>query len=355
MAKAKNISGIDCDAAVAMGIHLVLTARIEEMCSLREKALDWSDPEGVHDMRVASRRLRSALRDFMPHLRKPSLTSSLRQTKTIADALGGVRDQDVAIIALEKIATKAPAEVSQVLAKFVEVRRVRRDQARKRLMQALQPRRIAKLQTEFATALVNALRPPVSRKKRRRGPHPAGAPTYRQVASAIILGSLGELEELSDSLYHPLRIKPLHRMRIAAKRLRYAIELFEQCWGPEVSMFARKVSRLQSSLGELHDCDLWIENFGGDLSKAKKKNGKKEASLEDSQETASVWLLNHFVKLRTKHFRNALARWREWEANKFSQQLRQTVQVDSSLPPITTSDSSIAASETTGFASTQDN
>lgn len=106
MAKPKQIRGIERDATAAAAIRLVATTRVGEMCALREKALDWTDPEGVHEMRVASRRLRSALHDFLPYLRKRRLTTSLRGIKAVADALGQVRDQDVGIIALDKLASK---------------------------------------------------------------------------------------------------------------------------------------------------------------------------------------------------------------------------------------------------------
>ncbi|HEX5966530.1 MAG TPA: CHAD domain-containing protein, partial [Pyrinomonadaceae bacterium] len=92
MAKAKRIKGIDCKDAAPAGIRLVLQTRFEEMYGFRQAALDWSDPEGVHSMRVASRRLRSAMRDFMPYLRQRGLTPVLKQTKSIAAALGEVRD-----------------------------------------------------------------------------------------------------------------------------------------------------------------------------------------------------------------------------------------------------------------------
>ena len=78
MAKARKIKGIDCTGTAGAGIKLVLEGRFREMSKLREGALNWNDPEGVHSMRVASRRLRSALRDFTPYLRKRGLASSLR-------------------------------------------------------------------------------------------------------------------------------------------------------------------------------------------------------------------------------------------------------------------------------------
>jgi CHAD domain-containing protein len=111
MAKAKKIEGLDCGATAAAGIRLVLLARFDEMAEYRSAALDFADVEGVHDMRVASRRLRSALRDFGPHVRRPPRLARVRgELKELAGALGTVRDEDVAIAALAKLASIAPEE-----------------------------------------------------------------------------------------------------------------------------------------------------------------------------------------------------------------------------------------------------
>ena len=91
MAKAKEIFGLDCGAEARAGIRLVLLSRLEEMSAFRAAAIDQGSIEGVHDMRVASRRLRSALGDFLPYLRKRKLLGSKDDLKRVADALGRVR------------------------------------------------------------------------------------------------------------------------------------------------------------------------------------------------------------------------------------------------------------------------
>jgi CHAD domain-containing protein len=104
-------------------------------------------------------------------------------------------------------------------------------------------------------------------------------------------------------------------MRIAAKRFRYALELFEPCLGPDISIFAKKVGALQTSLGELHDSDIWIETLG------KNRNGIAEQPKE--LRGAALWLLSHFVRLHSKHLRRSLATWSEWEAKEFGSRLRE--------------------------------
>jgi CHAD domain-containing protein len=137
MSKAKEIVGLDCGASAAIGIRLVLGSRLEEMCAFRALALDWRDPLGIHDMRVASRRLRSAVRDFSPYLRQRKLNHSREDLKSVADALGAVRDHDVAIMALEKLALEASPEVSAGIEQLTNQWRLKRSRARAELEEIL--------------------------------------------------------------------------------------------------------------------------------------------------------------------------------------------------------------------------
>lgn len=312
MAKAKPVTGIDCDAPVQAGMKLVLRSRFEEMCAFRKAVLDWNDTAGVHDMRVASRRLRGALQDFAPYLQKRRVASSVKQIKHIASALGEVRDLDVAIITLKKTAANAPAEVARGMEQFVESRALARDDLRLKVLPVLDHESLRVPSEEFAAALNAQV---VSGKPSRPKGASATNVTYREVARSIILERLDKFEQLSTSLYHPLKKKPLHKMRIAAKHLRYALELFEQCWSPQVTWFAKKVAGLQSSLGKLHDCDVWIEDLGYAAT-------CEEAPAEFDYKATVIWLLTHFVKSRTKHVSQAMAQWQEWETNDFSAQLR---------------------------------
>jgi CHAD domain-containing protein len=142
-------------------------------------------------------------------------------------------------------------------------------------------------------------------------------------ARSTLLKRLKELEELSPSLYEPEKVKPLHEMRIAAKQLRYALDLFEHCWGESLCPFSGQVAKLQSSLGELHDCDLWIEHFGKRLRRVKRRGS--EAATPQDERDAMIWILSHFSRLRTKHFRAALSRWHEWETKDFCNRLSATL------------------------------
>jgi len=305
MAKAKRVKGLSCKSVASAGIKLVLVTRFNELWGFQQVALDWSDPQGVHSMRVASRRLRSALRDFMPYLRKRPLAPALKQLRHIAAALGEVRDQDVAIEALEEIAARAPGACSSGLMPFIETRKQVREQAREELKVILEGDELKQLESEFNDGVEDAT---ATR---------AGSPaiTFLTMSQQIILERLKEFEALSNGLLRPFEVETLHDLRIAAKRLRYALELFQQCWGRSISGYAKRIARMQGALGDLHDCDVWIESLGKHIINARKHK-------QHDQVTALIWLLNHLVKLRTKYLRQAFARWREWEIHEASEKLR---------------------------------
>ena len=309
MAKPKKIRGLDCSAPAVQGMRLAFTARFNEMLEWRKEALDWTDPEGVHSMRVASRRLRSMLRDFLPYLPKRSFASVIKQFKRLADALGEVRDQDVAIQVLEEIEKKAPAEHAAALNQFIAKRTELRQRYRNELKVQLAKNELKKLQSDFAMAIEEATAT-AERKRKRLTP-----PTFAKVSQAIIRDRLKEVEKRSNALFRPLDVEALHQLRIATKRLRYAIELLAPCFPHSLSAHAKRAARIQTALGDLHDCDSWILSIGDEMGPAKKAGATVQLA-------AFAWLLNHFVKLRTKHVHHAFARWREWEAHDTSAKLR---------------------------------
>ena len=321
MAKATDIIGLDCATDARACIELVLRTRLAEMCELRAAALDWSTPDGVHDMRVASRRLRSAVRDFAPYLTRwlPG-----RRLRRLASALGAVRDEDVALIALDQLVGTAEPDIAAGLQSLIAERQARRDRARAQLMPILDEAKLAALQAKFQTKLARAtVAPSTGRAQHKNEAEPR---SFRQVGRAVNLAQLKELIADGAALYRPHATRRLHRLRITAKRLRYALELCAQCWDDKLDDAAKEVAGLQKSLGELHDCDVWIESLGARLERLRPESIKPLPPRADATQAleyrAAHWLLGRFVTARTKHYVDALARWESWAATDFSAHLR---------------------------------
>jgi CHAD domain-containing protein len=104
MAGARDIPGITVDATFREAAASAVETRAEEVFEHRQRALDVSDIEGVHDMRVATRRLRAVLEIFAPCFPKRRHARLLKEVKLLADVLGERRDPDVMIDGLEAVA-----------------------------------------------------------------------------------------------------------------------------------------------------------------------------------------------------------------------------------------------------------
>jgi CHAD domain-containing protein len=321
MAKSKTITGLDCSAAAEEMIRLVLSAQVRSMCKLRKKALDWKDPEGVHQMRVISRRLRSAISDFRPFLRRPNLPQP--KLRVIADALGAVRDQDVALVALEALEAKANPEAAEGIALIVAEHRQRRNEARTNLKIHIKRSWIAEFRDEFQAELEN-----VSLRHVKSETEEDESISFRAIGREIILARINELLDASPNFYLPFNVEELHELRILTKRMRYAVELFSGCW-PRMGDAAREIALLQTSLGELHDCDVWLENLGKRLKHLAHLNKTDDASRK--LRAGGAWLIKHFARERTEHYRNAVSRWEEWQAGSFLDLLQSTLELSS--PP----------------------
>src|SRR5688572_18179910 len=101
MAKAREIPGLHATMTYGEAAAATVATRGQELFDHAENVLDTSDIERVHDMRVASRRLRAVLEIYQPCFPKALFRPVLREVKALADALGERRDPDVLLAQLE--------------------------------------------------------------------------------------------------------------------------------------------------------------------------------------------------------------------------------------------------------------
>jgi hypothetical protein len=80
--------------------------------------------------------------------------------------------------------------------------------------------------------------------------------TLAENAARVIDFRLAELLSWREALADETRVTDLHNMRIAAKRLRYALEAFEPCWPAETKALLKELTDIQEDLGDIHDLDV---------------------------------------------------------------------------------------------------
>jgi CHAD domain-containing protein len=100
VAKPKPINDLSAGDSYAEAAAKIISVRSGELTEHARGVLDTGDIERVHDMRVATRRLRAALEVFEPCFPGKPYAQALREVKRLADGLGERRDRDVAIAAL---------------------------------------------------------------------------------------------------------------------------------------------------------------------------------------------------------------------------------------------------------------
>jgi CHAD domain-containing protein len=108
VAKAKPIPDLSAEQTYAEAAWRIVAVRSDELTEHAQGVLDTGDIERVHDMRVATRRLRAALEIFEPCFPAEAYGRSLGEVKRLADALGERRDRDVAIAALTAFNDQMP-------------------------------------------------------------------------------------------------------------------------------------------------------------------------------------------------------------------------------------------------------
>ena len=100
MAKAADIPGLDAEMPFAEAAARTVEVRARELFEHSDRVLDTEDIERVHDMRVATRRLRAVLEIYAGCFPKREFRAVLRDVKDLADALGARRDPDVQLVAI---------------------------------------------------------------------------------------------------------------------------------------------------------------------------------------------------------------------------------------------------------------
>jgi len=110
MARARPIPQLATAISFREAAAHSVEVRAEELFEHSAGVLDTGDIERVHDMRVATRRLRAAMEIFAPAFPKKEHKRTLRDVKALADALGERRDPDVHIEELERIAAALTRE-----------------------------------------------------------------------------------------------------------------------------------------------------------------------------------------------------------------------------------------------------
>ena len=205
------------------------------------------DPLLVHQARVASRRLREAL----PLVASKSQGRKLeRKARRLTRALGPVRELDVALEMLEGMTAGAEAPRGAI-ARLKQVVREERQRMHTEMCSRVDRVDINKLRRRATAAAVKGSG------GSRRDPRRAAGAQLRVARRAV---RLREAIGSAAALYLPDR---LHEVRIAVKKLRYALEVSRELSGSRATARIRTLKEAQDLLGHMHDHEVLIARVRG--------------------------------------------------------------------------------------------
>ena len=133
MARARKVEGLDAQTAFRAGIGRIIEQRFDEMMAYQAGTLLGRDPEALHDMRVASRRLRAAM-DVAADCFPKRYAYYHNTVKELTDQLGGVRDCDVMREALVAYRDTRPEEERTAVNRLLRDLRGERDARRTEML-----------------------------------------------------------------------------------------------------------------------------------------------------------------------------------------------------------------------------
>ncbi len=239
MSKPAPIEGLDSSSTLEDAARASISARLGDVRRFEEKLTGAVEPADVHDMRVASRRLRAALALFE---RKGQLGAAYKAASSLGDALGEVRELHVQLAWLKEELAAASERDKVGLQALLDERE-----------QKL-PKRIEKLKAALGTWSED------------------GAPAVEAALAGLnVRGKLGGhrvRRRLSRRLKHAkhrvlavvksMDARNAHKLRIEAKKLRYLAEVAQPAFPAEIGALVDRLQPLQETLGELHDADVHI-------------------------------------------------------------------------------------------------
>jgi len=241
--------GVQADDPMPDAACKILRFNFDRLLKWEAAVRSDSDIEALHDMRVATRRMRAAWRVFDDSFRASRTRKIRRRLEKVADRLGAVRDLDVLIDGLETYRLGLDADVKPGLDPLLSSWRRERKSARTRLLDELDSPGYASFAQDMeeflsgGAAAASVVATPSQ-------PH-----RVKDCAPSLLWAAY-EAVRAYELVLPWASVETVHDLRIASKWLRYGLEFFGETLGPDGPRLLQRVVALQDHLGCLHDADV---------------------------------------------------------------------------------------------------
>ena len=234
--------GVSPDSTLGELAYRVLRKEASAMLARVPGTRLGEDIESLHQMRVATRRMRAGMDMFASVL--PVRAGRLRaELGWLAALLGEVRDLDIQLGRFDDWTEEMPGDHREALDELADLLAGHRVQARRALLEALDSRRYERLVSGLVAMLVQG---PSSRSTAGRAPAVTTMPELIEERHRAAGKAARRAKRTGAATDY-------HRLRIRCKRLRYALEFASGLYDGELKGFVRQMTRLQDALGSMQD------------------------------------------------------------------------------------------------------
>ncbi|MFZ6027633.1 MAG: CHAD domain-containing protein [Chloroflexota bacterium] len=204
------------------------------------------DIEALHDMRVATRRLRASFDVFGSAFNQKALLPHLKGLKATGRALGGARDMDVFIEKADIYRQSLPIRQRSKLTLLFDAWEGERASARQAMTTYLD----SEAYTQFVENFAVFLQAPEGYARQK-----GEAPSLRLIIPGLIYARLQPVLAY-ETIMATIPLVKLHALRIEFKKLRYTVEFFREVLGKPAKAVIETIKALQDHLGDLQDADV---------------------------------------------------------------------------------------------------
>lgn len=235
-----------------MAARVLLGERGDDFFRCRARALKTADPEDIHDLRVASRRLREGFALFAPCYPSREIARLARGVKRVTQLLGAIRNADEALLFFTALADELGAACRGDLDRLLLSFRKERKGELARLTDGLR---------ELVTGRMRARYRRVIAAPALFAPPPGVDPLAPLAGFARVAldARFADVVALVPAARRPGEVEAQHRLRIAIKRYRYRMEILSPLVGQSFPELHAAIKEYQDLLGKMHDLDVFAQ------------------------------------------------------------------------------------------------
>ena len=229
------------DAAIDM-VCCYLLRQFEAMLIAEPGAWEGLHPDGVRRMRVATRRLRAALRAFKRLLPSSTTSKVVQEFKCLTSTLGHVRDLDVQRDEFQRYLAECSPDDDDHILDYQRHLASQWQEAREDLIEYLSSQRYRQLKDDFCVYLRTG-----------GSAERDNTQSVAEVASRLVRKRYKRLLRHGRAITKDSADEKLHALRIDGKRLRYLLEILSPVYGKRLNICVKPLRKLQDVLGAFQD------------------------------------------------------------------------------------------------------